>query len=130
MIVAFILLTLLFFEELNDPHAIAVHLFKNWWGGFAGDAAIFELHCGEHATWSLGTSAGPYGTGPYGMTFGNHLINVSPGSGDNMDWLHLPSCEWDDSFNSLFVTYLMSMFCREARLSHPFQRCVACRSSS
>ena len=95
-------------KELEASQAVAVHLFKNWWGGFTGSSRMTEPHCGEHsATGPYGN--GPYGNGPwsfgdgpYGMSLGNRLITLSLDSDNDVKWLQSPSCKLSVIFRQFF----------------------------
>ncbi len=72
---------------LESPNAVAVHLFKNWWGGFGGSSELSESM--DSGTGPYADSLGPYGTGPYGMNSASSYISWSE---DDVEWLHSPSC--------------------------------------
>lgn len=87
---------------LGAPNAVAVHLFKNWWGGFENSSAEVEQHATEDSgTGPYGT--GPYGTGPYafGLSSGNISFVSHPWSEDNAAWLLSPACKLNSNFPNL-----------------------------
>ncbi len=85
---------------LGAPNAVAVHLFKNWWGGF--DVSSAEV---EHATEDTGKGpygTGPYGTGPYALGLGSGNISFvsQPWSEDIAAWLLSPACKSSRDFST------------------------------
>ena len=109
-------------EVLEAPHAVAVHLFKNWWGGFGGSSAQSDPEDSGTGPYSHGI--GPYGTGPYGMRLGSSFIS----SEENVEWLRSPSCE----MNVIFYLFPVSSenWCRDASFSCSSRTCVTGRSPS
>ena len=87
---------------LGAPNAVAVHLFKNWWGGFENNSVEVE----QHATEDPGTApygTGPYGTGPYGFSLssGNISFVSHTWSEDTAAWLLSPACKLNSNFPHL-----------------------------
>ena len=88
------------YSVLETPDAVAVHLFKNWWGGFGCGFDMSELR-GEVDSGTGPYGTGPYGTGPYGIGLANGLVTASLWSQDDVQWLHFPSCEFHETWSIL-----------------------------